>query len=58
MNRKWVVEITPSLGAVILFFCWVCQQSVVNGLDRRLSGLNAAEITGSINPITRFSTPS
>jgi len=45
MNRKWIVEITPSLGAVILFFCWVFQQSVVNGLDRKLSGLNAAENT-------------
>ena len=45
MNRRWVVEITPSLGAVVLFFCWVFQQSVVNGLDRKLSGLNAAENT-------------
>ena len=45
MNRKWVVEITPSLGAVILFFCWVFQQSVVNDLDRKLSGLSAAENT-------------
>ena len=45
MNRRWVVEITPSLGAVILFFCWVFQQSVVDDLDRKLSGLSAAENT-------------
>ena len=45
MNRRWVVEITPSLGAVVLFFCWVFQQSVVDDLDRKLSGLSAAENT-------------
>jgi len=43
MNRKSLYEIIPSLGAVILFFCWVFQQSVVDGLDRKLSGLNTAE---------------
>ena len=45
MNRRWVVEITPSLGAVVLFFCWVFQQSVVDDLDKKLSGLSAAENT-------------
>ena len=45
MNRKWLFEIIPSLGAVILFFCWVFQQSVVDDLDRKLSGLSAAENT-------------
>ena len=45
MNRKSLYEIIPSLGAVILFFCWVFQQSVVNGLDKRLSSLSAAENT-------------
>ena len=45
MNRKWLFEIIPSLGAVILFFCWVFQQSVVDDLDKKLSGLSAAENT-------------
>ena len=43
MNRKSVYDLLSVVGAVILFFSWVFQQSVVDRINKKLSALTAAE---------------
>jgi hypothetical protein len=45
MDRKSIYEIFSQIGALILFLGWIVQQLYVDGLDRKLSDLTAAENT-------------
>ena len=43
MRLKSGFELLPVVGAVILFFSWVFQQSVVEGANQRLNDIASAE---------------
>jgi hypothetical protein len=45
MHRKSIYEIFSQIAALILFLGWILQQWYVDGLDRKLSDLTAAENT-------------
>jgi hypothetical protein len=43
MNRKSVYDLLSVVGAIILFFSWIFQQSIVEKTNRKLANLTAAE---------------
>jgi hypothetical protein len=43
MNRKSAYDLLSVVGAIILFFSWIFQQSIVEKTNRKLANLTAAE---------------